>query len=218
MIILIILLFVLSIVLTIKYFTIRKKIMNDIFPSDEERKKNKRVFSLMILIIRDLFDNSLSADCFDSLFNKEEIFKSGLLKNLILRGFYNKYSLKQLLVIYDILKEENRDNLNDSVWIEPWAQKIMKDICESLNIFTFILYRYKIGRILLVILYDLDAISRNFCIIKDFYDTNLDFIKAIPRQMRYILNCLKEQKESKYYFIHFYQINHSDCWYRKDYV
>lgn len=216
MIILIILFITISIFLIEKYFSIREKIMCEYISPEGDKNYNHDFAKMIIKIRKDIFD--FCTDSYDSLFTKEEMFKFYILKNFILRGFYNVFSLKQILVVYDILKEKGENNLSNDFWIELWAQDILKDICNNINVFTFIKFRYKIGRKLITLFFNLDTISRNFCLVKDFYGSNLEFIKDTPRQMKYIIKRIEERKEAQTYFINFYEIDDLDVWYREKWI
>ncbi len=147
---------------------------------------------------------------------EERIFKFNVLKHLVLRGFYSEASLEQILVVYKILKNDNRFKPSDPMYIEPWALDILKDIRKNLNVFTYILIRYKLGRIFYVLFFYLDMLSINCCMSREFYSNYSKFLLSIPLQIRYMIDVFIEDRESISAFINFYDRDGKPYWYRKE--
>lgn len=160
-------------------------------------------------------------DSFDKIFGKEKIFKFNVLKYFILRGFYDKASFNQIFVVYDLLKKKyNEDEVTRLLYIDHWAVDVIKDIEKNLNVFTYCLYRYKIGRIFLILFHYLNILSLNCNIVRPRYNNYFYFIIDIPEYIRYVFGLVIEDKDSIKNFINFYQLPKTNpmSWYRKDFI
>ena len=206
------------------YIRIHNKIMLEIEERKDEEDKQKNVdyYAKLLVEIRGAFDSCREDDAIDKIIPKEYLFKENVLKHLVLRGFYSRASLKYIITCYDILEKEGRGNLSDNTWIEPWAQIIMMNIYDELNVLTYCLFRYKLGRILLVILFHLNAFSLNstktYWFYKENYNTSLYF-KNIPAMLENTAEYIAKEMPTSLTFINFYSFKNTDFgWYREDYI
>lgn len=197
------------------YMRIKKKINLSYCKIKNFYEENGYDFYRLLEDMKRCFEISIEDDSSDKILNKEDIFKCNALKYFILRGFYNKISFAQFFVFYKLITKENAD-----LKIDQWALDIIRDFGDNLNVFTYCLYRYKLGRIFVVIFHYLNLLSLNCNKVRFKYENDLIFIICLPVQFNHILSFIKDEKDSLINFINFYQLPKDDLmsWYRKDFI
>ena len=199
MIILIILFITISIFLIKKYFSIREKILgSEICTNDLE---NYSKLALEIKASVDIENNAPN----DGYFTKENNFKFNFLNIIILRGFYRRLDLKLFL-----------NSIRHSDYVSDSAMKVLDEIYNEINVFTYLSRKIKIFRRLVMFNRYLNVFVINNRIIIE-HKSLWSALCRIPSTILYTKDLANKDKDWINNFIRFYDYSDNPlCWYRKD--